>query len=209
MEFFHAEPRFFHVHGIGAELFIQFSGFIPFLFSSTALYTLGWLASKANLSASFLPWDERGRRGHRRGMGLERGKRSGLSFRHHEVEGLAPRGLRYSPDIERSKPSHHWNYQSLPLSLYSPPPVPPFYHSASSTYSLHSSFFFLSFSIFLFFLPSSLLPNDASPRRNFLHVRWALLHCHRVIKMFPFSLLSLFFPPPLEYSTRLKRSPCN
>lgn len=54
-----------------------------------------------------------------RGMGLERGKRSGLSFRQHEVEGLAPRGLRYSPDIERSKPSHHWNYQSLPLSLYS------------------------------------------------------------------------------------------
>lgn len=29
-------------------------------------------------------------------------------------------GLRYSPDIEMSKPSHHWNCQSLPL-----PPFPP------------------------------------------------------------------------------------
>lgn len=34
-----------------------------------------------------------------------------------------PGGLRYSPDIEMSKPSHHWNCQSLPLPPFSPRPI--------------------------------------------------------------------------------------
>ena len=69
----------------------------------------------------------------------EKERESGLSFRHHEVEGLAPRGLRYSPDIERSKPSHHWNYQSLPLlpfPLYSAFPFSRPTRRTSSTYTI-------------------------------------------------------------------------
>lgn len=82
-------------------------------------------------------------------LGLERDE--WVEFQDHGVEGLAPRGLRYSPDIERSKPSHHWNYQSLPLPpfpLYSLPlppcillhPLPfPILSLVSFSFSLHSA----------------------------------------------------------------------
>lgn len=126
------EPRFFHVHGIEASYLFNFRDPAVLFSSPATLYTS--LISQPGTEVRELPPASHEMRGggHRgmsasRGMGLERGKRSGLSFRQHEVEGLAPRGLRYSPDIERSKPSHHWNYQSLPLSLYSalPSSYPP------------------------------------------------------------------------------------
>lgn len=173
------------------------------LFSSPALYTLRWLASQApargswHSRVSLRPSHEIGRdtgmSASLGGQGLERRKEGqGYStgwVQDHEVEGLAPRGLRYSPDIERSKPSHHWNYQSLPLlpfPTYSAAPAP-----------RHPSFL-LSFPS-----PRSRLPRTAS-LRNFLRGELyyiAIVLLRRSVWILPFLSCSLFFfyPPKLDF----------
>lgn len=58
--------------------------------------------------------------------GERKGRGEGFEFRSAQGgrDSRPPGGLRYSPDIEMSKPSHHWNCQSLPLPPFPRVPSP-------------------------------------------------------------------------------------